>query len=201
MLKYKSIDFKDDFYYLNTDASPGLYGCNYFINEHEDVFIRNNGGFIFETGNFKIIWMTPGERKSITEYNKITKGHPVRVLLIKSGDDLPKNSYILVKEYENIQTIESFFEILDYYQNISNEKFVDLLFQLANSLAHFRDACGLNDEKLRIAHKMNEQIDNRRQGLMPDMSESEMNPKDKAALYYLKENVNTLNKIKLLIES
>ncbi len=201
MQKCKSIYLKDGYYCLNTDASPGLYGCDYFINENEDIFIRNNGGFIFETGIFKIIWMTPGERKSITEYNKLTKEYPVRVLLIKSGDDLPKNSYILVKEYDNIQTIESFFEILDYYQNFNNEKFVDLLFLLANSLAHFRDACGLNDESLRVSHRMNEQIVNRSQGLMPDMKQSEMNHYDKDALMFLKENVNTLNKIKSLLES
>lgn len=149
MSKYRVIKWATGKYTLNEvdivtfqDMNNEIFGRPAILIHDGNQFMPDNTFFDLVVGKFKVIWMidnwvgmarTNGNKK-ITGFDSVYVSHEQ-----KDG------SYIFIKEYPKVPTIETYFEILDFYQNFDSANYVDLMLNLATSLAHIRDFVGVNE--------------------------------------------------------
>lgn len=141
MSQYRVIGLIDGKYALQ-DMEDDIFGQWAVLLRNGSQFMPENTSFNIDVGKFKVIWMTDNwVGMARTNGNKKINGNDsVYVSHVQKN-----GSYIFVKEYPKVASIEAYFEILDYYQNFDSANYADLMLNLANTLAYVRDTLGVNE--------------------------------------------------------
>lgn len=148
MAKYRTINKISGKYVLQEvdvvtfqDMNEKIYGRSAVLVEG-DQFMPENTFFDLVVGKFKVVWMTDNwvGMARVHGNKKIIGCDSVYV-----AHEQENGSYIFIKEYPKVSSIEAYFEILDYYQNFDSANYVHVMLNLATILAHVRDVLGVNE--------------------------------------------------------